>query len=309
MHMCIAIYKPSGAQFPSKETLRTCFTNNPDGAGFAYSDGRSMIIRKGYFDFDSFYGALKKAKKQSRTGDFLIHFRISTQGGINSDNCHPFPLSTNDDDLRKRFVKSDYAIIHNGIIPLTSDYSYYGWSKKDPKKYSPSDTALFVRDYLTLIINGPGYYKDTRKRQLITRLIESKMAIMYKNGHCELFGDGWKKDGGVWYSNDTYKAKKTTYSYSTGYSSWTPKTESKDKLIPLDEKDDYDDLKWDMYRFTVSGETFYDFDPIDCPCAMEGTDAYCDLCFNHESCYGHPGAYDYFMEDKWIENYNRKTPT
>ena len=288
--MCIAIYKPANAQFPSKETLRNCYINNPDGAGFAYSDGRAMVIRKGYFDFDSFYGALKKAKKQSRTGDFLIHFRISTQGGINPENCHPFPLSSNTEDLKKRYIRSDYAIIHNGIIPMTSDFYGYYWKDQD-KKYSPSDTALFIRDYLTLIINGPGYYKDPRKKTLITRMLESKMAIMYKDGHCELFGSGWKKDNGVWYSNDTYKPRKVTYSYSTGYG--TGKSSAKfEEVKYLPPERDYDDRNWDMYAVNVNGKTFYNFDPLDCPLATMQDDVCCDLCCSYESCYGEPGTYE-----------------
>lgn len=285
--MCIAIYKPRNAQFPSKETLRTCFANNPDGAGFAYSDGGSMVIRKGYFDFDSFYGALKKAKKASKTGDFLIHFRISTQGGINADNCHPFPLSSKDEDLRKRYVRSDYAIIHNGIIPMTSDFYGYYW-QTEKTKYTPSDTALFVRDYLTLIINGPGYYKDEKKKKLITRMLESKMAIMYKDGHCELFGDGWKKDNGVWYSNDTYKAKKVKYTYSTGYGKGK-KTETKQAIVS--EPEEFD-AGWDMYEVNIGGSTFYDFDPLDCPLAARHSDSWCDVCVSYESCYGEPGNFE-----------------
>lgn len=289
--MCIAIYKPRGAQFPSKETLRTCFKNNPDGAGFAYSDGTAMVIRKGYFEFDSFYGALKKAKRLSKTDDFLIHFRISTQGGINSDNCHPFPLSADDADLRKRFIRSDFAIIHNGIIPLTSTYEYY-WKTTEKKSYSPSDTALFVRDYLTLIINGPGYYKDQKKKTLIARLIESKMAIMYKDGHCELFGSGWKKENGVWYSNDTYKEKKTTYnySYSTGYGG----SKTSQKIIR-----DYGDAIWESYAVHVAGEKFYNFDPVDCPLITESTEDYCDRCCNFEGCFGYPGEYDYCLNENF----------
>ena len=33
--MCIAILSENGVELPNKETLKLCFTNNPDGAGYA----------------------------------------------------------------------------------------------------------------------------------------------------------------------------------------------------------------------------------------------------------------------------------
>lgn len=32
--MCIIVCKPEGAAMPSTDTLRRCFEENPDGAGF-----------------------------------------------------------------------------------------------------------------------------------------------------------------------------------------------------------------------------------------------------------------------------------
>lgn len=42
--MCIIVYKPEGATMPSTDTLRRCFEENPDGAGFMWPErGRVQL--------------------------------------------------------------------------------------------------------------------------------------------------------------------------------------------------------------------------------------------------------------------------
>ena len=45
--MCIAIYKPKGNTI-SKDTLKNCFDNNPDGSGFMYAQNDKLVVKKGY---------------------------------------------------------------------------------------------------------------------------------------------------------------------------------------------------------------------------------------------------------------------
>ena len=56
--MCIIVIKPQNVAFPSKEILKNCFTQNPDGAGFMYPANHKVMIEKGFNNFDKFYGAL-----------------------------------------------------------------------------------------------------------------------------------------------------------------------------------------------------------------------------------------------------------
>lgn len=195
--MCIIAYKPEAANFPTKATLQTCFANNPDGAGFMYAAHGAVYIEKGFATFNAFWRALKAARAEH--GDriaCIMHFRIATQGGTKPECTHPFPLSPNMDDLRLLHASTDIGIAHNGIIPLTT--SYY-------KAVNYSDTMLFIADYLSLIIKRRDYYKDADTLLLIERLCESKLAILDYTGHCELIGRGWINDGGLYYSNTSYK--------------------------------------------------------------------------------------------------------
>jgi len=204
--MCIIVYKPEGVNFPTKKVFKECFNNNPHGAGFAYIENGQVKIQKGYMGFTSFNKALRQVRM--RIGDkspYVLHFRISTQAGERPDCCHPFPLSSKMDDLRQLTFSSDYAVAHNGIIDLTSSYS---------KTVTYSDTMEFITNYLSLIIDKPTFYKDKKKVTLIDRLIDSKMAILDKSGHCTLIGT-FVEEGGVFYSNTTYKSPK--YSFQDSY--------------------------------------------------------------------------------------------
>jgi len=103
-------------------------------------------------------------------------------------------------DLRQLTSVASVGVAHNGIIDFTSTYS---------KKVDYSDTMLFITDYLSLIIDGAGWHTDARRVELVARLASSKLAILDDSGHCELIGD-FINDGGVYYSNASYKDKVTT---------------------------------------------------------------------------------------------------
>lgn len=204
--MCIIVYKPSTAKLPSKNTLRKCWINNPDGAGYMYPDIEKgkVVIKKGFMTMNDFMSSLKQDySKMGHCTPFVLHFRISTQGGVKRGLTHPFPLSADMDDLRKLKTTTDIGIAHNGVISLTTSY----WNRKD---LDYSDTMLFITDYLSLIIKDKNYYKDPDKLELIERLIDSKMAIMDDTGHTELIGHFYE-DGGCYYSNIYYKEPRPKY--------------------------------------------------------------------------------------------------
>lgn len=213
--MCIIVYKPSTAKMPTKATLKQCWENNKDGAGYMFPSKDKVIIKKGFMNFKEFYKSLMYDKSQyGEFTPFVLHFRISTQGGVNKECTHPFPLSTEMEYLKKLRVKCECGIAHNGIIELTSDK----WNKT----VTYSDTMKFITDYLTLIITSKQWYKDPLKVKLIERLADSKLAIMMGDGNVTLIGDFIESDG-CFYSNNYFRedryAKKsyTSLSYREDY--------------------------------------------------------------------------------------------
>ena len=194
--MCVAIYKPAGVDFPSWSRLKQCWDTNSDGAGFMYADGHDVHIYKGFMRWGDFKKALKayKSSEDAKAQPFCLHFRIATQGGVNAGMCHPFPLTDSVKRLKKPITTTKIGIVHNGIIPLTTSR----------QKSNLSDTALFIKDYMTLLIKKPDYWQSPEARNVLTmidELIGSRMCILSADGHAELIGYCWECVDDVYYSN------------------------------------------------------------------------------------------------------------
>lgn len=229
--MCIAVFKEKGSKCPSMEILKNCWDNNDDGAGYAYAYDGQVHIKKGFMTWQSFADAFNADKKRydfDKLG-ILIHFRISTHGGVNPQNTHPFPLSNDTGMLQKPESVSDYAVIHNGIISLTSSTA--------TAEKTTSDTLVFVRDYIWNIAQNRGWFKREANIDLIYRLAGSKIAILNRFGEI-IHTPGFTEDNGVWYSNDTYKNSRVRYSHKYGgVNYYNPYVY------------DYDDYDYDYYGY------------------------------------------------------------
>lgn len=291
--MCIIVIKPKDVDFPSKEILKNCFTQNPDGAGFMYPLNNKVMIEKGFDNFDKFYEELSKVRAQHGSNiPYVMHFRISTQAHGRMDCTHPFPLSKKMSDLRELRVKCDIGVAHNGIISLTSS----GYSKT----ITYSDTMQFITDYLSYIIKDKNYYKDSNNLTLIKNLAKSKLAIMDGDGHIELIGDGFIEDDGIIYSNTSYKPYKPIVTYkpktsskSNSYTQFTLKDDEpfEDHSPDDDWFDKFDNDYYDEWKdFYDKDSGLYNFDPIDCPYSYDydyyDDFSYCDHCAKQGHCWG-----------------------
>lgn len=233
--MCIIAYKPAGEKFPSDKKMRAMFKNNPDGAGFMYADGDSVVIKKGFMKYSDFRRAYVSIAAR-RDLPVVFHFRIATHGGISRAMCQPFPLSSKLKRLKSLDTRAAVGVAHNGIIPMTSDAR------------DISDTALFIKKYLGRITDSG---IDDAALDIIDACIDSKMVILEKNGAAQVIGRGWKCDGGVWYSNTSYETRRrwsykdkrnysSLYSYDGGAYSYD--TYSYDARDTYDYSDIYTDI-------------------------------------------------------------------
>lgn len=209
--MCILIIKNKKLAIPSRETLATCFENNPDGAGFCYNKNGNIVIKKGFMDFDSFY---KEAQKIPNESSALLHFRIGTSGGKTPAMTHPYPLTNNFDEMKKtsQILKGSggrkFAVAHNGI------FNGLGY------RQDINDTCLFIANILTPLNDSVDDIQDSTLEPVINRLVDnSRLAILDNYGNVTKYGSGWIEDSGIWYSNGTYKKYevKTTYYGYGGY--------------------------------------------------------------------------------------------
>lgn len=237
--MCIIVSKAKGVAMPSKETLRNCFNRNSDGAGLMYVNNGKVVIKKGFMNFNDFY---EYVDKLSRTYDLtkkavVMHFRISTGGNVDAGNCHPYPITSDEKRLRATMVNTTLGMAHNGII---SDYS-----RKDKIL---NDTQCFVRDCVSVLYEyDDEFYYNDRVMNMLKDVAGSKLCFLDVNENIHYVGD-FIEDGGVLYSNSTYKAY-VSYPMYSGYSGYKKKYDSYGSYSYYDygygygsEYDDYYDL-------------------------------------------------------------------
>ena len=177
--MCIAIYKPAGADIAS-DTLHRCWTHHPHGGGLAVPDGNGGVVVRKAMTWDEFLAEWTEHTNPS--APMLIHFRWATHGAINLDNCHPHRIN---DDL---------VMIHNGVIKPMTIHS------TDRR----SDTAAFVDQVLRQMpiesVTSPGV--STLLEDYIGR---SRLVFLDGHGDVSIIGEQrgeWAN--GCWFSNDTY---------------------------------------------------------------------------------------------------------
>lgn len=277
--MCVIVYKPKDIQFPSKDTLQACWNKNDDGAGYMFPYRNKVVIRKGFMTFDEFYNDLQESI--SKYGDkkpYVMHFRITTQGGVQAKLTHPYPLSKNMDDLRELNFKSDIGVAHNGIISLTSNSS-----EKDN-----NDTMKFITDYLSLIIKSRNFYEDEDTIDLIGKLCKSKLCILDGSGHTTMIGDFILSEDNCYYSNESFKTYKPShYDYSKWhlYDSYedfkyfgnkkSTNTESKNAI-----KNQYKCI-WNKFK---RDSKYYFIKDCYCPKKLCNDCSYCGSCIFFKDC-------------------------
>lgn len=204
--MCIIVAKEKGQKLPSKDILKTCFERNNDGAGLMYVQDNKVVIDKGYMTFKSFYKRIKKLQKRFNSDltdkALVFHFRIGTSGENDKATTHPFPISSNSEDLKKTYFKTDLGIVHNGII---SGYVYGNLS----------DTQNFVKDFLEPLKElNKNFYKNGKILNIIDKELGGKLAILDTKETITYIGS-FETENGVKYSNSTYKTSGYTYSSDT----------------------------------------------------------------------------------------------
>jgi len=178
--MCLLICAPKG-RVDEDEILENGFTNNSDGAGFAYSHNKKLIVKKGFFDFDTF---IKEYRGIPENAPNLVHFRLATSGRRNEENCHPF------------FVSQRLAFAHNGVFRCVNGDSEY------------SDTHYFNETIIKPVFSKNPRVVFTKAAQFMlgeTIGGYNKIAFLNHLGETiivnEIAGD-WS--GGVWFSNSSW---------------------------------------------------------------------------------------------------------
>lgn len=299
--MCIIAAKPAGVGMPDRETIRTMWRHNDDGAGIMYVDGGRVRITKGYMTLSAFETMLDELEKTHdlTATPVVMHFRIRTHGGTNPECTHPFPITDSVGALKKLQIRTDIGVAHNGII--------HSVVPRD----GISDTMEYIATQLAPLKRAmPKFLGNKHARLMIQNAIDSRMVFLTQSGELHTIGD-FVEDNGVLYSNTSYKPWATRYStwasyfpYAdddygdivSGYEDYADDADYCQPFMWLDENRHYvmaggEILSADWYLLDADGGVWmYDFE-LDGAVRVPGMTAY--------SMEGTPARYDP-EETEWV---------
>ena len=204
--MCIIAAKPAGVDMPSTNILENMWFNNDDGGGFMYALSGCVYIEKGFMKYEDMKQRLDElaVKHDLKSLPMVMHFRITTHGGTKPENCHPFPITDSMGMLMKLKTKSRLGVAHNGIINI------------EPRK-GISDTMEYIASQLAPLSKAaPKFYKNKYFMQMINSATGGKLAFLAGDGKIYTVGR-FVEDGGILYSNDSYKYCKSWRNFTYGY--------------------------------------------------------------------------------------------
>ena len=253
--MCIIIIKPKGKSLPTYDIFKNCWNHNNHGIGFMYHKNDRVIIEKGYMDFISFEKKLNVLEKKIdiKNTTIVFHFRISTSGNIDKGNCHPFPISFNNNSLRATNIETVLGIAHNGTI--------FHYTEMDKIL---NDTQLFIKnDLSTLYRLDNHFYFNNSLISIIKRLINNdRMVFLTGNGNIIKFGE-WINEDGYYFSNNSYIKSKNIKSYNNKNQIFEDNFNEQYKInnCIVDEEDF--EMMLDYLEQIPFGKTIYSYDKLD----------------------------------------------
>ena len=204
--MCIIAVKRAESAPPNETILREMFNRNADGAGIAYAKDGVLHIIKGLMQADEF---IKAAQKIPQDAAAIYHCRIQTSGGVVKELTHPFLIDKDIKQQRQTRVTTNKgaALAHNGIFT-----QYHA-------KELNNDTTQFITNNIAPLAalkeQTGGSILDKDIHNIIEELTgNNKIAILTADGNIETFGSFWIEDGGIKYSNSTYKKIEYCWTYT-----------------------------------------------------------------------------------------------
>ena len=192
--MCVIVYKPAGEEIPAAPVLSRCFEANPHGAGFMLPKGGKVRYVKGLMALGDLLEALER-EGASKALPLVLHFRISTQAGVQPGLTHPFPVCPSIADMKALEGECGLALAHNGVI----------WNCSDGRAKDRSDTMEFVRRFAYPLTRGEARWHEVPGAcdLLSSREVSggsSTFALMGADGVVTLLGR-FEQVGGCFYSN------------------------------------------------------------------------------------------------------------
>jgi hypothetical protein len=206
--MCLILHRPIDKTFDSGLFV-PAIQNNPHGFGimFPMGDGRVKAI-KGMFNLETIYKIWEKVAGR----EVAAHFRFTTAGAKNVDNCHPFKVLDFDEHGR------DLYMMHNGTMGAV------------PRpQQDMSDTWHFVENYLRkALVVKPELIDNPEFQKFLGDIVGSnKLLFMDGKGLVTIINGnlGSERDG-CWISNTYSIRDKSKITYSSSNTAYRSSTKS-----------------------------------------------------------------------------------
>jgi predicted glutamine amidotransferase len=179
--------------------LADIFDSNPDGIGIMYGTAKGLKVVKSLpRNLGEATNMIQRMPTDDR--DVAIHFRWTTHGHTNLDNCHPYDV-----------VPGYIAMMHNGVLHTGNDADK-----------ARSDTFHFINDYLSDSVHKyPELIHDTGYLTMVAEFIgDNRFVFMDGAGRMSHVNhDQGIEHDGMWFSN-TYAwspSKLIPHYYSNKY--------------------------------------------------------------------------------------------
>jgi len=184
--------------------LSDIYTSNPDGIGIMYATTKGLkvtkVLPKSIADASQFISKLPNDDRE-----LAIHFRWTTHGHTNMENCHPYDV-----------VKGYVGMMHNGVL--------HTGNAADKAK---SDTWHFIQDYLASpVAEHPALVHNEKFLDLIAEFIgdnrfvfmdgEGKMSHVNKDQGIE-HDDLWFSNTYAWKPSRLIPHYQSSYKYASRY--------------------------------------------------------------------------------------------
>lgn len=209
--MCVIVYKPAGCPMPGTQTLKSCWTTNPDGAGMMLPAGGAVRIRKGFMEWDALEDALSQeaAKTNLDALPVALHFRIATHGAVKPGCCHPFPVCGSASAMRETEQVANVGFMHNGVLSGL------------PTTDAVSDSMSFAKRVLSPLnrMSGDLFGKDA-SRIIGASAQGSRFLLMDGSGEVRTFGR-WVAEDGIMFSNDNFR-RRSSYGFGVPFEPEVP---------------------------------------------------------------------------------------
>lgn len=179
----------------TNKMVRQATERNPHGIGMAWFEGGKVRYKKAI--------TLKEAQSlcKSLPMPYVFHARYATRGGTKDVLCHPFPVTTGNDQRLSSKVKS--VLFHNGTWSESKDtVSRMSGRYSKPLPSGPmSDTRMMA---WAVAVGGQGILDSSHGNKFVVMQDGLHHGIKATRS-IERFGKGWVKDNGYWVSNTRWK--------------------------------------------------------------------------------------------------------